>query len=131
MSTPPPPPAWVLETADAGPTIEVCNVIPAWSPDAGLEVQIVQREVRTETSGQLVEFAVQIEAREVGGTDWSLVVRVDTAHEHVHCDRGVRGTKAEEKDEETVPLECRESLDTALSWALDYVWNVQLRIEEW
>jgi hypothetical protein len=125
----PDPPPIVIP---AGLTTEDEAVLPAWSCIEGWEAQVVQRTVRSVQTGQLTDFAVSLQTRPEGSDEgWSDVERVDCAHgSGVHVDQyKADGTK--KKVHEVVPDDCRKSLDKALTWALDYIWDVERRTTGW
>jgi hypothetical protein len=97
----------------------------------GYEGQIVQRMVRAEPTGELLDLAVMLQVRSEGGAAWQDMVRVDRAHGddlHVHrCRRD--GTSV--RDDDIIPAHCRKHHDDALNWALAFVWDLKGRFAEW
>ena len=87
------------------------------SNDPSVSAQIVQRETRRESNGQLVDFAVILQIS-MNGHNWNDLVRIDTAHRFVH----VHQLKIEGIEHSTafVPRECRHDIDMAWEWAKNY-----------
>lgn len=66
-----------------------------------------------------------------GGHGWLNVVRVDCAHDSpVHVHR-FRPDGSEVIDEGIVPEHCRNYLDAGFTWASNYVWDLERRMQEW
>lgn len=117
--------------APEGPTIADETCYPTWSSIEGLEAQVVVRTVRLEQGGVLTSFAVMLQVRSEGTDEgWMDVERVDCAHGEVHVDL-YRQNGAKEKSRDLVPLECRSNLDKALTWAMDYIWDIERRTIGW
>lgn len=87
------------------------------SSDASVSAQIVQRETRLESNGQLVDFAVILQVSRDGGR-WEDLVRIDTSHRFVHVHH-LDGAH----DANVVPRECRRDIDLAWAWAKNYAWD--------
>ncbi len=125
--TVPPPPS---VAAAEGPTTEETVAFPTFCVIEGHEAQVVQREVRLDQSGQLVEFAIMLQMRPEGDDAWMEVERVDCAHGEVHVDQtGKDGVVV--KNHAIVPPACRSDLDKALKWACDYIWDIEERTVTW
>ena len=94
------------------------------SSDPAVIAQIVQREIRREPNGQLLDFAVLLQISR-NGSDWEDLVRIDTAHRFVH----VHHPESEDRDHETaeVPRDCRHNIDLAWGWAKNYAWDLAMR----
>lgn len=131
MTQHPPLPAWVNQRQASRPEWDDTYVVPYPVPGSGKEVQIVQRTRRQPETGQLVDFAVTIQFRE-DGTDegWCDIARVDCEHGYVHVDR-MESSGASVKDRDCIPSGVGDDLDKALSWALDYIWDVDERLKGW
>lgn len=95
-----------------------------------LDVQVVQRLRRHPQSSRLVDFCVSIQVREPDDEAWCDIERVDCQHGFVHVDRQAPGGTST-KDPDCVPASARENLDKALTWALDYVWDLEERLKGW
>ena len=87
----------------------------AWNADPDIEVQVVDRRT-LDSRHRLVDFAVIAQAR-TGRQEWREAVKIDTAHRSVHVHRdGSRDTAS-------VPADCRNNIDRAHWWALEYAWD--------
>lgn len=95
------------------------------------EGQVVQRYVRIEQTGELVEFAIMLQVRPADTDEaWIDVERVDCAHDFVHVDRCSKdGTTRKETN--VVPPGVRGDLDAAVRWAEDYIWSIEERMGSW
>jgi hypothetical protein len=112
------------------PTWEDEVVQPAFCHIDGCETQVVTREVRSQSTGELKDFAVILNIRETGAAEWHEVERVDCAHGSAHVHRMTnKGTEV--KDESVVPSSCRQNFDGAYGWALDYIWDMEERLKSW
>lgn len=90
-----------------------------------------QRENRDDQTGELMNFAVGFSVRPaLSEEDWVQVVRVDVAHGFVHVDH-YRRDGERSKCTECVPERCKNDLDAALKWAIDFVWEIEERMSEW
>ena len=107
---PPLPPVDERLDASRPPT-----VVPL--PESSRQFQVVDRRTVWTVDRRLVDFAVVLQVRRVGDDTWVEVLKVDTAHRTVHVHiLGDRHT-------ETVPSDCRTSIERAHRWVLGYVWN--------
>jgi hypothetical protein len=89
-----------------------------------MDLQIVDRQVRAEPGGQLVDFAVVLQGRSEGTDEaWGDVARVDCSTGYVHVDEGDK-----KHDSSFVPPECKTDLEAARRWALGYCWDVDERL---
>ncbi len=94
------------------------------STDPSVSAQIVQRETRMGSNGQLVDFAVILQVSR-NGSDWEDLVRIDTAHRFVHVHQPEVGRN--EHNTALVPRECRHDIDLAWEWAKNYAWDQATR----
>lgn len=94
------------------------------SSDPSISAQIVQRETRRESNGQLIDFAVILQVSR-SSNDWDDLVRIDTAHRVVHVHRPEAGGNVH--DTTLVPQECRHDIDLAWEWAKNYAWDQATR----
>jgi hypothetical protein len=113
-----------------GETYEEVKKFPVAGHAKGHEGQVVQRSIRAQPTGQLTDFAIMLQIRQSEAETWEDVVRVDRAHGEVHIDR-YRHDGTHAKDGDSVPPQCRDSLDAALTWATSYVWDLEGRYSEW
>ena len=90
------------------------------SSDSSISAQIVQRETRRESNGELVDFAVILQISR-NGIEWDDLVRIDTSHRVVHVHQPEVGSN--EHNTSLVPRECRHDIDLAFEWAKNYAWD--------
>ena len=100
----------------------VVNHVP--SSDTSISAQIVQRETRRESNGELLDFAVILQVSR-NGSDWDDLVRIDTAHRLVHVH--LPGAEGGSHNAAVVPRRCRHDIDLAWEWAKNYAWEQATR----
>lgn len=89
---------------------------PVPTSDPAIRAQVVQRRTEHVSTGRLVDSAVILQRRSSSDEQWIDVVRVDTAHRHVHVHEAA--LQAGKGDTAVVPSDCRYNIDRAYLWAI-------------
>lgn len=122
-----PRPPWVEAFEASQPEWDETEVFPFYVNEEW-DGQVYQRVRRHPDTRQVVDFAAAIQMQPAGTDEGFVdVARIDCAHGEVHIHSG-SGEKAA-RDSAGVPPDCRENLDRAHMWALDYVWDIPARLK--
>jgi hypothetical protein len=131
MTNPAPPRSWVAAQAASSDAWDESFSHPLPLLSAEWECQVYQRTRLDPETGRLVDFATAIQVRSVDADEgWIDIERVDCAHGEVHVDRTGPNGKTQ-KDYECVPEDCRDNLDRAFRWGVEYVWDTEVRLKGW